>query len=74
MSVRFVDIILRVLRLEVPYTIFALQTSVQPLFGGGEKNPLVEVTVNCKVENSEDFCPQLRPRIRSLLCTVEGGG
>ncbi len=25
--------------------------------GGGGLNPLEEVTVNCKEQNSEDFCP-----------------
>jgi hypothetical protein len=54
--------ILRVLRLEVFIysTMFTLQTSFKPLLlwdgGGGEYNPLVEVTVNSKEENSEDFC------------------
>jgi hypothetical protein len=42
---------------------FTLQTSFKPFLlgveggGGGEVNPLVEVTVNSKEENSEDFCP-----------------
>ncbi len=42
-----------------PYTMFTLQTSFTPLLrgGGGSKNPLVEVTVNSKAENSYDFCP-----------------
>ncbi len=38
-----------------------LQTSFKPLLlgegGGGRVNPLVEVTVNSKEENSQDFCP-----------------
>jgi hypothetical protein len=39
-SLRFLGIILRVLRLEIPYTMFTLQTSFQPLLlkgGGGSK-------------------------------------
>jgi hypothetical protein len=39
--------------------ILTLQTSFKPLLlggGGGGLNPLVEVTVNSKEENSEDFC------------------
>ncbi len=47
---------------------FTLQTSFKPLLvGGGGLNPLVDVTVNSKEENSKDFCPKLRPRIRSLM-------
>jgi hypothetical protein len=40
-------------------TMFALKTSFKPLLlkGVGGVNPLVEVTVNIKEENSEDFCP-----------------
>ncbi len=47
---------LKVFRLEVLYTMF---TQLQTTFaqGDGEQNPLVEVTVNSKEENSEDFCP-----------------
>jgi hypothetical protein len=43
-----------------PYTMFTLQTSFKPLLlkvGGGGYNPLVEVAVNSKEENSQDFCP-----------------
>ncbi len=45
---------------------FTLQTSFKPLLlreggGEGEKNPLVEMTVNSKEEN---LLSQLRPRIR----------
>jgi hypothetical protein len=38
---------------------FTLQPSFKPLLlkGGGSKNPLVEVTVNSKKENSLDFYP-----------------
>jgi hypothetical protein len=39
---------------------FTLQTSIKPLLpggGGGGLNPLFEVTVNSKEENSYDFCP-----------------
>jgi hypothetical protein len=43
------------------YATFTLQTSFKPLLlgggGGGGFNPLVEVTVNSKEENSKDFCP-----------------
>ncbi len=37
-----------------------LQTSFQTTFaqgGAGEYNPLVEMTVNSKEENCQDFCP-----------------
>jgi hypothetical protein len=37
-----------------------LQTSFQTTFaqgGAGEYNPLVEMTVNSKEENSQGFCP-----------------
>jgi hypothetical protein len=50
---RFLDIILRVLRLEVSvYNFFTLQTSFTPLFSmeEWELNPLVKVTVNSKEE------------------------
>jgi hypothetical protein len=39
---------------------FTLQNQFQPTFSrwrGGGGNPLVEVTVNSKEENSYDFCP-----------------
>ncbi len=64
-SLRFLCIILRVLRLEVPYTMFTLQTSFKPLLlkGRGEKNLLVEVTVNSKEETHKTFV-QLRSRTR----------
>ncbi len=52
-------IILRVLRLEVSWYNFYI---FKPLLawggvGGGGVNPLVEVTVNRKKENSSDFYP-----------------
>jgi len=55
-SLRFLGIVLRVLGLN---TMFTLPASFKPLLlnGEGELNPLVEVTVNSKEENSEDFCP-----------------
>jgi hypothetical protein len=59
---RFLGIILRVLRLEVSvYNVYItnpFQTTVAQGGGGGgrgEKNPLVEVTVKSKEENTEDF-------------------
>jgi hypothetical protein len=57
-SMRFLSIILRVLRYEVSYTMFTLQTSFKPLLlrGGGVKS-VSSVIVNSKEENSEDFCP-----------------
>jgi hypothetical protein len=36
------------------------------LFKGGSRNPLVEVTVNSKEENSEDFCPNYVQEFRHL--------
>jgi hypothetical protein len=38
---------------------FTLQTSFKQLLlqERGEENPFLEVTVNSKEENSEDFCP-----------------
>jgi hypothetical protein len=54
-SLRFLGIILRVIRLEVSvYNVF-ITNQFQPTFargGGGESNPLVEVTENSKEENS----------------------
>jgi hypothetical protein len=53
MRVQFLDIILRVLRLWFPYTVFALQTSFKSLFlKGGGRVKLVTVTVNSKEGNS----------------------
>jgi hypothetical protein len=44
--------------LGIPYTMFTLQNSFKPLLlkGRRELNPLVEVTVNSKEVNSQDFC------------------
>ncbi len=55
-SLGFLGIIFWVLRLDVSIycTMFTLQTSFKPLL---LKNPLIEVTVNSKKENSSDFCP-----------------
>jgi hypothetical protein len=50
-----------VLRLEVAVYKVCIKNQFlfQPLLlkGGGGGNPLVEVTVNSKEENSENFCP-----------------
>ncbi len=52
-SVKFLSIILRVLKLEVPYTIFTVQTRFKSVFQEeGELNPLVEVTVNSKEDTA----------------------
>jgi hypothetical protein len=55
---RFPDIILRVLRLEVSVYIVYITIQFKPLLlkRKGVK-PSVEVTVNSKEENSEEFCP-----------------
>ncbi len=49
---------------------FTLQTSFKPLWlkggGGGSNICIVEVTVNSKKENTQDFCPAVTPRIRPL--------
>ncbi len=49
----FLDMILRVLRLEVPYTIFTLQTSFKPLLlgGGGGSKIRCRDEVESKEEN-----------------------
>ncbi len=51
---------MRVLRLEVFVYNFYITDLFQSIFaqgGGGGVNPLVEVTMNSKEENSHDFCP-----------------
>jgi hypothetical protein len=58
-SLRFQGIILRVLRLEVSvYNVYIanqFQTSFAQGVGG---DPLAQLTVNSKEENSYDFCPK----------------
>jgi hypothetical protein len=57
-SLRFRDIILRVFRLEVPYTMFTLQTSFKPLLLKGEgvgKIHLVEAAVNSRRKTLKSF-------------------
>ncbi len=56
---------MRVLRLEVSvYNVYiTYQFKPHLLKVGREVKPLVEVTVNSKEENSEDYCPNLLPRI-----------
>jgi hypothetical protein len=59
---RFLGIILTVLRLQVSVYNVYVTNQFQTTFalgwgGGGVENPLVEVTVNSKEENSEAFCP-----------------
>ncbi len=54
---RILGIILRVLRLDVSLYNFLSQTSFQTIaqggeWGGGGKNLVIEVTVNCKEDNS----------------------
>ncbi len=58
-SLSFLGIILRVLRLDVLSIMFTLQTSFRPLLfeWGRWVKSVVGVTVNSKEENSEDFCP-----------------
>jgi hypothetical protein len=51
-------IILRVLRMEVSvYNVHITNQFRTTFAGGGGGNPLVEVTVNSKEENSQDFLP-----------------
>ncbi len=69
---RFLDIILRVLRLEFSlynfYNINQFQTTfAQGEWGGGGVRAAVEMIVNSKEENSEDFCPNYI--LESGLCT-----
>jgi hypothetical protein len=64
-SLRFLGILLRVLRLEVSVDKVYAINQFQITFAqgsGGEYNPLVDVTVNSKEENY--YVSQLRPRIR----------
>jgi len=74
-SLRFLGIILSVLRLKVfVYNVY-IKKKFQPFFarrGGGSKIRASKVTVNSKAENSlVFFCPNyVRPRIR-LLDSVE---
>jgi hypothetical protein len=60
-SLRFLGIILSALRLEVSVYNVYITNPFESTFarggGGGWWNPLVEVTVNSKEENSHDFCP-----------------
>ncbi len=72
---RFLGIILRVIRLEVFVTMFTLQTSFKPLLlgrwggGGGSKIHLVEVvTVNSK---EETFVPIMSKKTVSGKVPVE---
>jgi hypothetical protein len=62
---------LRVFRLkDSVYNVYIanqFQTTFAQGEGGGEKNPFVEVTLSSKEENSEDFCPRIRPLFKYLL-------
>jgi hypothetical protein len=63
-------IILRVLRLEVSvYTMFTLQTSFKPILPKGGRG-LVDVTVNNKEDNSEDFCPNYVQEFGLCSCST----
>jgi hypothetical protein len=62
---------LRVLRLEVSINNVYITNQFQtPLLlkGGGGGNPLAEMTVKSKEENSEDFCPNYVQEFG--LCTL----
>ncbi len=56
-SLRFLGIILRVLILEVSLYKVYITNQFQTICSGAGGNPLVEVTVNSKEENSLDVCP-----------------
>jgi hypothetical protein len=59
-SLRFLDVILRVLRLEVSTYNLYISNQFQTTFargGGGGLKTVVEVTVNSKGEDCKDFCP-----------------
>ncbi len=62
-SLRFLGIILRVLRLEVSVYNVYITNQFQTTFaqGEGELDPLVNVTVNSKEENYLTFCPNYVP-------------
>ncbi len=59
-SLRFLGIILRVLRFEVSIYNVNINNRFQTTFPQGGRgrviNPLVEVTMNSKEENSQEFC------------------
>ncbi len=54
-SLRFLGIILRPLRFEV--SLYNVYIKNQYQTTSSRRNPLLEVIVNSKVENSKDFCP-----------------
>ncbi len=58
-SLRILGIIFRVLRLEVSVYDVNITNQIQTTFvpGGGGIKSVVEVIVNSKKENSQDFCP-----------------
>ncbi len=66
-SLRFLGIILRVLRLEVSVYNVYIANQFQTTFAQGEveKNPLVEVTVNSKEEN-KTFVPITSKNLASV--------
>jgi hypothetical protein len=65
---RFLGIILRVLRLEVSvYNVYST-TQFQPFLPGGER--VVEVTVNNKEENSADCCPNYVQEFGLCSCST----
>jgi len=71
-SLRFLGLTLKVLRLEVSMYNVYITNQFQAAFarGGGEGNLLVEVTENSKGGKLLRLLSQLRPRIRPLVSRV----
>ncbi len=80
-SLRFLGIILRVVRLEVPYTMFTLHASFSPLLlkGWGEKKPFSRG--DCEQQEEDSVFPitsKIRPhsyyRLKQIFLVWRGGG
>jgi hypothetical protein len=71
---RFLGIILRVLRLEVSHITFQFQPLLLQGKGGEGKYhaPLLEVTVKSKEENSKDFVPIMSKNLASAMFSNQG--
>jgi hypothetical protein len=73
-SLRFLGIILRIIILEVSVNNVYIKNQFQTTYAGGGGNPLVEVTVNSKEENSEDLCPKYVQEFGLSFLSGVGGG
>ncbi len=73
-SLRFLSIILRVLRLEISvYNVYIADHFCSGGGGGWVVNPLVYGTVNSKEKNSSDFCPKYVQEFGSWSGLVQRG-